>query len=262
MQYFWVHTLFIANVKKVTYIIRYFTQGGDFGMVSFDWSNAKNIWSSLPNNATNCSEMLVQQAIEVKAKSPTTKVFVYRNFELALEWIRGQRTAMNDPTKKGFFLQYQHGDKKGEPYDEDQLHGLRQYFWDFRNEDAVNWFVNEATGPDAVGHAMVDGIFTDDVDGDFQEHGKAVQNMGYAPDTVAAIIAANQRAYDKLIAALIAKKGYNWQAFGAGDGVSSNPLPTSSANCKAVMEKLCPKGHMQVSGSGSGSVCGSGVMLV
>ena len=36
---------------------------GPYGLTSFDWSNAKAVWSALPNNVTNCSEMLVEQVI-------------------------------------------------------------------------------------------------------------------------------------------------------------------------------------------------------
>jgi hypothetical protein len=103
----------LSTVAQPCNATDYFSQGSEFGMVSFDWSNAKQVWSKNPNTLTNCSEMLVEQAKRVKTTSPSTKVFVYRNFELALEWIRGQRQHMLDPTKAGFFLQYQTGPKKG-----------------------------------------------------------------------------------------------------------------------------------------------------
>ena len=48
-----------------------------------------------------------------------------------------------------------------------------------------------------------------------QEHSKAVQNMGYSPTDVAAIIAANQVAYGEILAALVSEQGYDWQAFGS-----------------------------------------------
>ena len=44
--------------------------------------------------------------------------------------------------------------------DEDQFDALHQYFWDFRNESAVDAFLADAVGPDAVGNDAVDGIFT------------------------------------------------------------------------------------------------------
>jgi len=223
----------------------YFTQGSEFGLVSFDWSNAKDVWSANPNTKTNCSEMLVEQARIVKSGSPSTKVFVYRNLELALEWIRGQRTIMQDPSKSGYFLQYQSGPSKGIVYDENQFNGLKQYFWDFRNTSAVDAFIADAIGPDAVGNEAVDGIFTDDVDGTFEEHNAAVKNMGYTPEEVSDIIAANQVAYDRIITALIAKKGYNWQAIAGGDGTSGDVLPKNQATCESAMRKLCPTSPLQ-----------------
>lgn len=223
----------------------YFTQGSEFGLVSFDWSNAKDIWASNPNSKTNCSEMLVEQARRVKQDSPLTRVFVYHNFELALEWLANQREAMYDPARKGFFLQYQHGPHKGEIYNEPQLHGLKQYFWDFRNESAVEFWLNEVVSPQVCGSPYVDGIFTDDVNGDFQEHGRAVANMGLDREAVADIIEANQRAYDRILQALMKADGYNWQAFGAGDGVSGNPLPTNQQSCAATMTKLCADASLQ-----------------
>jgi hypothetical protein len=41
-------------------------------------------------------------------------------------------------------------------YDEDQFNGLHQYFWDFRNESAVDAFLADAVGEDAVGENMPD----------------------------------------------------------------------------------------------------------
>lgn len=166
-----------------------------FGLTSFDWSNAKAVWSANPNSKTNCSEMLVEQAKIVKQRSDNkTRVFVYRNYELALEWIRGQRAAMYDPAKAGYFLQYQDGEKKGQIYDENQFNGLKQYFWNFSNPDAVEFFISEATGMDAIGNPWVDGIFTDDVDGTFQEHSAAARAIGLSPAQEAQMITDNNAA--------------------------------------------------------------------
>ena len=209
-----------------------------YGLASFDWSNAKAAWASLPNNATNCSEMLLQQAAITKAIDPRTRVFVYRNFLLALEWLRGQRAAMDDPTKQGYFVHYQAGARRGEIYNEPQLHGLRQYFWNFSNPAAVEYFIAEATSDDAVGNALVDGIFTDDVDGTFQEHAQACRNMGMSEAQVAQVEDDNQKAYAKLLDALVAKDAYNWQAFGAEDGTTSL-LPVGQKDCAETMRRLC-----------------------
>ena len=255
----------------------YWSNPDEFGLTSFDWSNAKAIWSSNTNNATNCSEMLVEQAKMVKTASHgRTRVFVYRNFELALEWIRGQRAAMNDPTKSGYFLyvslsslfhvtpvfvsslittsltssssplssQYQdeHGVSTGKVYSEPQLNGLRQYFWNFSNPEAVDFFIADALGKDAIGNAFVDGIFSDDVAGTFQEHGNAVRNMNLSAAQVHEIETDSNKAYDTIIAALVAAGGYNWQAFGAEDATGA-AIISGKATCAAKMRAACGAQH-------------------
>jgi len=198
----------------------YYRSGGQYGLCSFDWSNAGDVWRSNPDNATNCSQVLVEQARRVKAENPRTRVLVYRNMLLALEWIRGQRAAMYDASKAGFFLQYQPGNPSGTPagtiYDEPSG-TLKQYIWNYSNPEVVAHWIREVTGPDAVGSPYVDGVFTDDVDGTFQEHVAACENMGLSPKQVAAVAADTQTAYGKILAALMAHNGYNWQAFGSED---------------------------------------------
>ena len=66
----------LSTVAQPCNVSGYHTQGHEFGLVSYDWSNAKNVWASLPNEQTNCSEMLVEQARRVKERSPQTRVFV------------------------------------------------------------------------------------------------------------------------------------------------------------------------------------------
>ncbi len=50
----------------------------------------------------------------VKTLNPKTKVFVYRNMELALQWLSSERAAMYDPSKRDYFLQYQVGPQAGQ----------------------------------------------------------------------------------------------------------------------------------------------------
>ena len=47
-----------------------------------DWSNAKREW--INRSPMDCEEMLVEQAARHKAKTPSAKVFVYRNLVKAL----------------------------------------------------------------------------------------------------------------------------------------------------------------------------------
>lgn len=58
--------------------------------------------------------------------------------ELALQWEESQRAVMHDPAYSGFFM---HSIKDGSNYNE-PIHFGDQYFWDFRNESAQEYFVS------------------------------------------------------------------------------------------------------------------------
>jgi hypothetical protein len=53
-----------------------------FGLVDYDWANAKTTW--VDASPMNTDDMLVEQAARNKALNPTAKVFVYRNIVKAL----------------------------------------------------------------------------------------------------------------------------------------------------------------------------------
>ena len=52
------------------------SQLAKFGIVSIDWSNAKQLWSNAA--PMDCQERLLQQAKAIKALNPKTYVWVYR----------------------------------------------------------------------------------------------------------------------------------------------------------------------------------------
>ena len=111
-----------------------------WGLVSLDWSIANGIWnpSGRPANETTGATTLVEQCRQIKAVDPTTKCLVYRNTELALEWLEPQRAAMQNAADAGLFMTYQAGNPDGKPvgtiYDEDAggpCAGCHQYFWNY-----------------------------------------------------------------------------------------------------------------------------------
>lgn len=67
--------------------------------------------------------------------------------------------------------------------------------------------------------------------------------MGLSQEQIHAIEEANQRAYSKILASLRSHDGYNWQAFGAGDGVSRG---VSQSSCASDMRSLCARGASQM----------------
>ena len=79
-----------------------------YGIISFDWNNAKAIWLK-PNRPmeSTCEATLLEQARRVKAFSPTSKVLVYRQGMYAETFLESARAVMYKPEYAGFFLQYQ-----------------------------------------------------------------------------------------------------------------------------------------------------------
>ena len=216
---------------------------GRYGLVSFDWQNGADVWGAAPTGEWNCSAVALAQAARVKAEDNRTRVFVYRNFCLALAVLRTQREAMGDPAKRHFFLQYQPGNPAGITpgtiFDSPMSQNQSQYFWNWTQPEVLQWWREEILGPDAAGSPFIDGIFTDDVDGTFQEHGDAIAAMGMSDDQVQAVSDATQSAYTTLLRALIEARAYNWQAFGAEDWTQAL-LPTKGgAACVASMRALC-----------------------
>ena len=85
---------------------------GRFGIVDFDWSNAKEVWSNA--HPMNAEELLLDQAkrrkaaicpascpypagCPDKAACPQAKTWVYRNFVKALPWYSSVREKLSDP---------------------------------------------------------------------------------------------------------------------------------------------------------------------
>ena len=66
----------------------------------------RQVWNppGTPPNKTTGAATLVEQCRQIKAVNPNTRCFVYRNTELALEWLEPQRAVMNDPAFAGTYL--------------------------------------------------------------------------------------------------------------------------------------------------------------
>ena len=83
--------------------------GARFGIVSYDWSNAKKEWAAA--KPMDCEERLATQASQTVAYSKvhgggTARAFVYRNVVKALPWFSAVRAILEDPAYSGFFLHF------------------------------------------------------------------------------------------------------------------------------------------------------------
>ena len=74
-----------------------------WGLVSFSWQNDEPGWTP---GAVDCQERMVEQCRLVKKLNPQTKCFVYRNTELALEWLSTQKAVM-DEQHRGWFVNFE-----------------------------------------------------------------------------------------------------------------------------------------------------------
>jgi hypothetical protein len=74
-----------------------------FGVVSIDWSNAKQLWVNPP---MSCEELLVEQASLLKAARPGVRVMGYRNIVKALPWFSSVREKMDNPKYASWFLPF------------------------------------------------------------------------------------------------------------------------------------------------------------
>ena len=83
-------------------------EASKFGIISFDWNNAKNVWMRpADKNSSSCEAALLEQARRVKAIATTgSRVLVYRNVMWALQWMESERDVMYSGRHDGFFLRH------------------------------------------------------------------------------------------------------------------------------------------------------------
>lgn len=221
-----------------------------WGLVSLDWSIAYNVWhgDGQPANMTGAAT-LVEQCRRIKQVDSTTRCFVYRNTELALEWMEPHRAVMDDPAFSDFFLQYQPGNPSnatpGTPYNEDAQGigaGLRQFFWNYSNPDALQYVLGVSEqGALATASEWVDGTFSDDVQAVPQEHPDAAVNMGLSPVQLLRAQNDTYRYFNTALATLAAGGKYIWQGFngnqqGDPDGAGAAPI---AGTCAPFMRAIC-----------------------
>jgi hypothetical protein len=126
-----------------------------------------------------------------------------------------------------------HGNKNGTIYNEPRGEG-DQYFWDFRVPEAAQYYVDSIV--QVLNDPAVDGTFTDDVTGLPAEHPEAPAHCNMTAQEVADLQFATQATNQALIDALVAAGKYNWQAWGAQDGVGGG---VSAGNCVSYMRNMC-----------------------
>jgi len=80
------------------------TTTAGWGIIDFDWSNAKSFWAKA--KPMDCAELLLKQVQMTTAASPDTVVYVYRNAIKALPWYTTVREKLVDPKYAKWFLNF------------------------------------------------------------------------------------------------------------------------------------------------------------
>ena len=206
-----------------------------WGLISLDWSVAENEWLKPNMNDSTNEATSIEGCRRIKAVSPNTRCFIYHNMELALQALETQRLVMYQPGYANWFLQYQDaaGQKTGRIYNEPGGPG-DQFFWDFRVPAVADYVVYSLAS--TVSSDYVDGTFSDDVDGFPAEHSNGPKNINMSDADVAILQYHTQLTHTRLLAELISRGKYNWQAFGGYDGVGAG---ISQSTCLAFMRPKC-----------------------
>jgi hypothetical protein len=85
------------------------THANQFGVVVYDWSNAKAIWANA--HPMSSQELITKQAEMVYAQDPglpgyVPRVWAYRNTIKALNWYSSVREKLDDPKYASWFIRF------------------------------------------------------------------------------------------------------------------------------------------------------------
>eukprot|EP00051_Salpingoeca_urceolata_P001440 m.41044 g.41044 ORF g.41044 m.41044 type:complete len:513 (+) comp11424_c0_seq1:48-1586(+) len=171
-----------------------------FGLIDYDWSNAKQVW--VQESPMKCQTTMLEQAKQVKARNPKARVMVYRNIVKALPWFEEVREKLQDPQYWGWFLHWKPSLRNGTTpggnlyHDHMQTPGwpgggnggpdgvchnntkppwglgcdcgagvpCGEYLFDHRNESLTAWLTEQyMNGADfGMGNPLVSGFYLDD----------------------------------------------------------------------------------------------------
>ena len=187
------------------------------GVVGIDWANHYG----LPMHR---EDTLAEQATIIKSVNPKTRVFVYRQSELALNIFDNGAKVMYDPSKTNWFVLFPNGTIYND-YTMVYNYRMDQFCWDHRNPDVQDYFVNYYAGS-AFNQSVVDGIFYDDDGGIWQER-------AYYPDYPdsyrEAVDAAQQVSLKRAWELGLKSKKHAWQAWLSPDIPSVTDTPSMCA---------------------------------
>jgi hypothetical protein len=190
------------------------------GVIGIDWANHYE----LPMHR---EDTLAQQATFIKAVNPKTRIYVYRNSELALNVFDTGAKVMYDRSKNDWFVLFPNGTIYNDARIIDKYR-MDQFCWDHRNPDAQDYFVNHYVGS-AFTQSVTDGIFYDDDGGIWQER---EHHPNYTDEYRQAVDAAQQVSLNRAWELGLKYDKHAWQAW------LSPSVPTSADTVAGCVDKM------------------------
>ncbi len=179
-------------------------------------------WYNYYGHPVHREETLAQQAALIKAVNPKTRVFVYRQAELALNIYDTNAKVMYDPSKApNWFVLWPNGTIYNDSTIVDVFR-MDQFCWDHRNPDVRDYWVHEYVAS-AFNQSVVDGIFYDDDGGIWAER---QVHPNYTEDYRRAVAAATQISLNQALELGLAHGKHSWQAWLTPDMPNRNDTPT------------------------------------
>ena len=206
-----------------------------WGFISLDWSIAESIWQKPNRNDSTVEATSITGCQLIKNSSnPKTRCLIYHNMNTALQVIESNRAVMYDPSKKDWWLQYTDGkgNKNGTIYNSHLSTGGDQYFWDFRNKDAADYYISSIMK--VVSDPACDGTYSDCIEGTHCNQNEKPMNLSQSD--LDAINKAEGETNQRLIDTLIENGKYDWQAFGHSDGIGPG---VTKSECQQFMNDNC-----------------------
>jgi hypothetical protein len=191
------------------------------GVVGIDWSNSYG-------HPAHREETSAQQAALIKAVNPKTRVFVYRQSQLALNIFDTSANVMYDPSKaSNWFVVFPNGTIYN---DSAIVDGFRmdQFCWDHRNPDVQDYFVYTYVGS-AFNQTIADGVFYDQDGGIW---GERHNYPNYTDEYREAVDAAQQVSLNRAWELGLSYGKHAWQAWVTPSIPTSDDTP---ANCSLKM---------------------------
>jgi hypothetical protein len=176
--------------------------GALHGIIGISWGNCYGI-------PMHREETEFVQTQFLKAANPKTRVFVYRQSQLALNIYDNGAKVMYDPSKQAdWFVVF----PNGTIYNDSTMVGnfrMDQFCWDHRNPDVRDYWVNSYVAT-AFNHSIIDGIYYDDDDGIWEERSNY---PNYTEEYRRAVCAGQQISLHRAFEMGLKYNNHPWQAW-------------------------------------------------